>query len=232
MVDYWALGGQAQRQSLAAHRRVIHYAGSPQGRSPEETGPHGCTLVHVAGDRTIRTQLLATDSVRWHTERLAIEDDVSLEDARRLLSERAEQLTAEAEARPLLVTWKLRGGSSLAGPAGRRDLAAEWQQWLRKEFFLKNNKPALWTLAVELDQPELPAAWFEEESMLGDFLRDLRQVAAAPPGELNLSPLIPLHHRVPPLAALGQWTDDEYRTVLNEVALTGAQLLGAAEREG
>jgi exonuclease SbcD len=77
MVDYWALGGQTERQSLGNAHRLIHYAGSPQGRSPDETGPHGCTLVHVAGDRAIRTQFTPTDAIRWHTERLAIEDEAT-----------------------------------------------------------------------------------------------------------------------------------------------------------
>jgi exonuclease SbcD len=231
MVDYWALGGQAQRQTLGNAGRVVHYAGSPQGRSPDEPGPHGSTLVHVGGDRTIRTQFTPADAIRWHTERLAIEDNATLDSVRKLLAERVKQLKAEAESRPLIVTWKLRGGSHLAGPAGRRDLAADWQEWLRKEFFLAANKPVLWTQAVELDQPELPEAWFDEESMLGDFLRNLRELAAASPADLNLAQQIPEQHRVPALATLGQWTDDEHREVLYEAALTGAQLLGAGERE-
>ena len=77
-VDYWALGGQPQRQSLGSAHRVVHYAGSPQGRSPDEPGPHGCTLVHVAGDRTIRTQFIPTDAVRWHTETVAARDERTL----------------------------------------------------------------------------------------------------------------------------------------------------------
>jgi DNA repair exonuclease SbcCD nuclease subunit len=231
MVDYWALGGQPQRQSLGAAHRVVHYAGSPQGRSSDETGPHGCTLVHVSGDRTIRTQFTPTDALRWHAEHLPIADDATLEGVRHLLTDRVKQLKAEAESRPLIVHWKLRGGAHLAGPAGRRDLAAEWQEWLRKEFFLSGNKPVLWTQSVELDQPDLPEAWFDEESMLGDFLRNLRELAALPSNDLNLAQQIPEHHRVPALATLGQWTDDEHRAVLYEAALTGAQLLGAADRE-
>jgi exonuclease SbcD len=231
IVDYWALGGQAQRQSLGSAHRVVHYAGSPQGRSPDEPGPHSCTLVHIGGDRTVRTQFMPTDAIRWHTERLAIEDNATLDGVRSLLADRVKQLKAEAESRPLLVTWKLRGGAHLAGPAGRRDLAAEWQEWLRKEFFLASNKPVLWTHAVELDQPELPDAWFDEESMLGDFLRNLRELAATEPAEVKIAQHIPEQHRLPALAALAQWTEDEHRAVLYEAALTGAQLLGAAERE-
>jgi hypothetical protein len=124
----------------------------------------------------------------------------------------------------------LHGGAHLAGPAGRRDLAAECQDWLRKDFFLVNKQPALWTLAVELDQPELPVAWFDEESMLGDFLRNLRDLSAQQAHEVQLEEQIPEPHRIT-LASLGQWTDDEFRGVVSEAGLTGAQLLGAAERE-
>jgi len=230
VVDYWALGGQANRETLGTPERVIHYCGSPQGRSPQEDGPHGCTLVHVAADRTIRTQFVPTDSVRWHTDRLTIEGNATLDSVRTLLADRVKQLRAEAEPRPLIVTWKLQGGAHLAGPAGRRDLAAEWQDWLRKEFFLVNKKPALWTLAVELDQPELPEAWSTEESMLGDFLRNLRELSALQAHDVHLDEQIPEHHRVA-LGSLGQWADDEFREVLSEAGLTGAQLLGAGERE-
>ncbi len=231
MVDYWALGGQPQRQTLGTAQKVIHYAGSPQGRSPDDAGPHGATLVHISAERTIRTQFVPTDAIRWHTEKVAIEDGATLDTVKKLLTDRVKQLRAEADARPLIVTWKLRGGDTLAGPAGRRDLAAEWQDWLRKDFFLANNKPVLWTQAVELDQPELPTEWLEEESMLGDFLRNLKIFEGTSPGELRLGNDIPDHQRGPALASLVQWTAEEYRSVLYEAGLTGAQLLGAGERE-
>jgi DNA repair exonuclease SbcCD nuclease subunit len=230
MVDYWALGGQNQRDTQGSAQRVVHYVGSPQGRCPDEPGPHGATLVHISGEREIRTQFVPTDAIRWHTERVAIEEGATLDSVRNLLVDRVKQLRAEADSRPLIVTWKLRGGEQLAGPAGRRDLAAEWQDWLRKDFFLHNKRPSLWTLAVELDQPDLPEAWFDEDSMLGDFLRNLKHLATAGPGEVRLGQEIPEHHRGPALASLVQWTDEEYRTVLNEAGLTGAQLLGAGER--
>src|SRR5262245_43726980 len=79
LVDYWALGGHAQRETMGTAERIIHYAGSPQGRSPDDMGPHGATLVHISAERTIRTQFVPTDAVRWHTERVAIEDDATLD---------------------------------------------------------------------------------------------------------------------------------------------------------
>ncbi|MCH8047403.1 MAG: DNA repair exonuclease, partial [Planctomycetes bacterium] len=46
-INYWALGGRANRSTLCTSPVVAHWPGSPQGRSPQETGPHGATLVQV-----------------------------------------------------------------------------------------------------------------------------------------------------------------------------------------
>lgn len=231
MVDYWALGGQAQRQSFGTTQRIIHYVGSPQGRSPEEHGPHGCAVVHIGGDRAIRTQFTPTDAVRWHVERVSIDEHATLAAVRQSLTDRMKQLRSETDSRPHLVTWKVSGGHHLAGPAARRDLAAEWEASLRTEFFMSEGQPGVWTHAVELEQPDLPQAWWEEESMLGDFLRNLHELAARGGAGFDLAACIPEHHRVPALAGLGQWSEDEHREILREAALTGSQLLGAGERE-
>jgi len=228
MVDFWALGGQPQRQTFGTTDRLIHYAGSPQGRSAEEPGPHGCTLVHVAADRALRMQFLPTDAVRFHQESMPIDDEATLDGLRRTLVERAKQLTAEAESRWLVVSWKLRGGQHLAGPAGRRDLAAELHDWLRTSV-PAGGKAGLWTQSVELDQPELPAEWYAEDSMLGDFLRSLQELSSQETA-LDLGQYIPPPLRTAALAALVHWNRDEQAVVLGEAALTGAQLLGAADR--
>jgi DNA repair protein SbcD/Mre11 len=229
VVDYWALGGQPQRQSLGTAQRLIHFAGSPQGRCAEEPGAHGCSLVHVASDRTIRTQFLPADAVRWITERMPLKSDLTLDAIKQMLADRARQLRAENDGRPLIVTWKLRGGDHLGGPAKRRELSLEWLAWLRKEFAA--SKPLVWTQAVELYVPLLPEDWTGEDSMLGDFLRNLGELEALSPTEIDLTPHIPEHHRVPVLAALAQWNEDEHQDVLHEAALTGAHLLGAADRD-
>jgi DNA repair exonuclease SbcCD nuclease subunit len=228
MVDFWALGGQAQRQTFGATDRIVHYVGSPQGRSAEDFGPHGCTLVHVASDRALRMQFLPTDAVRFHQESMAIDDEATLDGLRRRLVERARQLQAEAESRWLVVSWKLRGGHHLAGPAGRRDLAADLHDWLGKEI-PAGGKSGLWTHAVELDQPELPAEWYAEDSMLGDFLRSLQELSNQETA-LDLGQYIPPPLRTAALAALVHWNREEQSQVLGDAALTGAQLLGAADR--
>jgi hypothetical protein len=228
-VDYWALGGQPQRRSLGTAHRIVHYPGSPQGRSPAECGPHGCTLVHVASDRTLRTQFISTDAIRWHSEALQVEDDAAIGDIHKQLAERAKVLRAHAEERPLLVNWKLSGIEHLARPTKRHELAAELLAWLRKEF--GPAKPTLWSIGVEFESPALPGEWFEEDSMVGDFLRSLKLLVDADPADIDLAEHVPEPFRTPELAALRQWTVTDHRAILHEVALTGAHLLGADDRE-
>ena len=228
-VDYWALGGQPQRQSLGSAHRVVHYAGSPQGRSLAECGTHGCTLVHVASDRTLRTQFVSTDAVRWHNESIQVEDDATRGDIHKQLAERGKVLRAHAEERPLLVNWKLRGIEHLARPTKRHELAAELLDWLRKEF--GPAKPTLWSVGVEFESPALPGEWFEEDSMVGDFLRSLKLLVDADPQDMDLTEHVPEPFHTAELAALREWTTADHREILHEVALTGAHLLGADDRD-
>jgi hypothetical protein len=228
-VDYWALGGQRERRSLGSAHRVIHFPGSPQGRSLAESGPHGCTLVHVGGDRAIRTQFLPTDAVRWHSESIAAPDGTTRSDVQKLLAERVKVLRSQADERPLVVGWKLRGIEHLARPTKRRELAAELTDWLRKEF--GPAKPTLWSIGVEFQSPELPGEWLAEDSMVGDYLRSLKQLADAGPKEIDLAVQVPEPFRTAELAALGTWTAQDHREILHEAALIGAQLLGADDRD-
>ncbi len=59
-MDYWALGGRAERTTLFNSPGIAHYPGTPQGRSPAEAGTHGCTLVNVD------EQGRGTDDLRRH----------------------------------------------------------------------------------------------------------------------------------------------------------------------
>ena len=58
-VNYWALGGEHDRRSLLSGPVTAHYCGSPQGRRPQESGPHGCTLVQVDETQRVRTSFIA-----------------------------------------------------------------------------------------------------------------------------------------------------------------------------
>ena len=91
-IHYWALGGRHDRSTPLAGPTTVHYCGSPQGRRPEESGVHGCTLVQVDEQRQTRTSLIPTDAVRWMGERVLIDEATTREDLEARLRERMHAL--------------------------------------------------------------------------------------------------------------------------------------------
>lgn len=240
-IDYWALGSRHDRQSLSVRRLggedaaewhaagLIHYPGSPQGRGMDESGPHGCTLVHISDERTVRTQFIATDVVRWHDEHLSIEGEEARGDVKRRLAERMKLLVSQAGQRPLLVEWTLHGGERLGTPYERRQWCGDLLDWLRSEF--GRQEPTAWSLAVSWDDASmLPRGWEDEDSMLGDFLRVVREQESAAAEPLDLSSHLPATLNGDERHQLADWSSAETKAeVLRAAAALGAQLLGAEE---
>lgn len=239
-VDFWALGGRHNRQSLSVRRLggedaaewhaagLIHYPGSPQGRGIDEAGPHGCTLVHISDERSVRAQFIATDAVRWHDEHVTVGAGETRADMKRRISERMKLLVSQGEQRPLLVLWTLRGGQSLGTPYQRRQWSADLLDGLRSEFG-RGESPA-WSLAIGLDDESmLPPGWEEEDSMLGDFLRVLRDQESPGAEPLSVASYLPERMDGDRKQTLEQWAGDGRAQLLREAAALGTQLLGADE---
>jgi hypothetical protein len=240
-IDYWALGGRHDRQSLSVRRLggeeaaewhaagLIHYPGSPQGRGFDESGPHGCTLVHISDERTVRTQFLTTDLVRFHDEQLTIEKEESRSDVKRRVAERMKLLASQSGQRPLIVQWTLHGGERLGTPYQKRQWCGDLLDWLRSEFG-REDTPA-WSLAVRIDDASmLPRGWEDEDSMLGDFLRVVHEQKSASAEPLDVSSYLPSSMAEEERLKLANWMAADTRSdVLCEAAALGAQLLGAEE---
>ena len=106
-VHYWALGGSHRRRVQRSAMPVVHYPGTPQGCSPGEAGPHGCTLVQVEDAHTLRTRFIATDVVRWHSETIQLEGYQDRVDLERLIEHHAQALLAKHRDTHWLVRWQV-----------------------------------------------------------------------------------------------------------------------------
>lgn len=187
-VDYWALGGQHQPETLSTEQPCIRYCGTPQSRSLSESGPHGFVLVDIDAQRNMQTHQVEVDLVR--TTRQEIDaDDVSLgRDLRQLLSRRVSRIQSEAAGRHVLVHWRVHmdlENASVVGPSALEDLLA----WLRREF--GHGSPACWSTDIEVLPPkQLPKKWQDEDTILGDFLRVASGHRKNSAKELNLKALV------------------------------------------
>jgi len=244
-VCYWALGGRPDRTTppgvpaavaggvpaavAGGSPTVAHWPGSPQGRRPGETGIHGCTLVELDENGQARTSLLPTDAIRWLDERLAVDECTRREDLDALLDRRIQGLMEAAPKVDLLLAWTFAGSGPLATELGEGPLAAELLARLRSEY--GSATPAAWSISLEAEPAEaLPAELYEQETILGDFLRTVRQYEVNPAEPLELETYLAEAHVAGALAAAVSMADQETRRgVLREAALLGAKLLGAGE---
>ena len=156
-IHYWALGGRHERGTLcsagilpASNERdlratsrqdacstiphLAHYPGTPQGRCPDETGVHGCTLVQVDEQRQARTSLIPTDAVRWLSERVVVRRNDNAEDLETRLRERMHALLENSPRLDLLISWTIAGRGPLTAQLRRGGLAADLLGWLRNEY--------------------------------------------------------------------------------------------------
>jgi hypothetical protein len=226
-VHYWALGGRHDRGSLLGGSVTAHYAGTPQGRRPEEVGPHGCTLVHF-DDRAARTTAIATDVARWQNERLLVDETTTRESLEARLRERVEAISLAANGLDLLVGWTIAGDGPLLGELRRRGGADGLLDWLRQEF--GQSRPGVWSVSLQTEfTGALPDEWYEQESIRGDVLRVLRQFELNADRPLGLEAYVSEKHLAGELGVVAHVEGPQRLRALGEAALLGVDLLTGEE---
>jgi len=228
-VNYWALGGEHDRRALLSGGVTANYSGSPQGRRPQESGPHGCTLAQVDEQHFVRTAFIATDAVRYQEERVSVDESTTPGQLHQIIGGRIGELLGDPFGPDLLIHWTLCGSGALAAELRRGKLAADLTARLRAEY--GQARPAAWTLALEAENPdEVPAELCDEETVLGEFLRTVRHYVEHPEEKLDLEPFLAERHLTGNLGAAVLVDEPALRKrVLDEVARLGVQLLSPQE---
>jgi hypothetical protein len=186
-------------------------------------------LVDVDAEGDAQLRALSTDVLRWRHERVAVTPQTTKDELGRLLAERIRGLAAAAPGWHLLVHWEVHGEGPLLAVLRRGTLAAELLASLRAEF--GHRSPAAWSVSLEVAADSvLPAEWFGQKNLLGDFLNAVSAAQASPAtseaGGLDLATYLG------PRRAQGVWgealaLDDDAtrRRVLQRAAALGADLL-------
>lgn len=90
--DYWALGHIHKPSVLQEEGPAIVYAGIPQGRDIGESGPRGCYLVTACSGTDVQVEFIETASVVWQEAALSIDGIGSLDELRREVETRIEEI--------------------------------------------------------------------------------------------------------------------------------------------
>jgi DNA repair protein SbcD/Mre11 len=223
-IDYWALGGRHQTKTLFQSPQTALYPGSPQGRSLREPGIHGCTLGRVERGRTAQTKFLCTDTLRWCCEAIEMAESTHRNDLQRHLRGRMQRIAGEANGCSILIAWEIKTDGALASLL-RGGLDRELLDWLRTEF--GRAQPVVWTTDLTVKTAsEVPAESYEEDTILGDFLRAVRLHRQDERMPLDLATYLPHRGKNRTLAAVFETGEDVSRQgLLEEAAALGADLL-------
>jgi len=223
-VHYMALGGQHHRQTVDQSPGIAHYCGSPQGRSPAEAGPRGCTLVSVDDAGNVKTRFVATDQIRWLSETIEITAGTDHDALERQLIDRTEKLRIKHPERDLLVSWQVTGHGILLyhiRPGGVSDLITN----ILRDRHGKQS-PAVWTVAIECEEPlEVPADWYDQETIRGDLLRQFQQLENDSDAPLRLSSFLPDDLLEDPLGELAEVAEEDRGVLLLAASKLGIDLM-------
>ncbi len=121
--DYWALG-HIHRRAILCNDPPIAYAGNVQGRHIRESGAKGCLLVTVDDARSVSTEFVPLDVLRWETVILDAGSLATADELPPLVERELRTCWAAAEGRALAVRVEVHGPTPAHG-----EFVAERAKW-------------------------------------------------------------------------------------------------------
>ena len=224
-IDYWALGGNHSRHTLAGSPHVAHYPGSPQGRDPDQCGPFGCTMVQVDANGRPRTTAVPAALLRWQSERIVVEESHGRDDLESMLRQRITEVQQAFGETDVLISWTVAGSGPLLARLRQGKLSGELIDTLRAEYGY--GPPAVWSVSLEAEPCDvLPIEWYEQQTIRGEFLRAVRQYQMNPDEPIELESYLAEEHSAGMLGAAMAISSRATRDkVLLEAAMLGVDLL-------
>lgn len=224
-IRYWALGGRHKPSQLDKGDSVVVYPGTPQARTAKEFGLHGFALCRVDSGGKIRVQSVEADRVRWKPQKVEINEHVQTDELKNELGERALKILTDTPDQVVLCTWYLMTEGEFNPRIRSRQWKGELLQWLRDEFGQTEN--GLWSVAVKIEAPKsLPMEWYEEDTLLGEYLRASGRFLSDESLKLNLHEYTPLTvdgSLSPELNVISPMRREE---ILRRATMVGVEYLG------
>jgi exonuclease SbcD len=223
-IDFWAVGGQANRDTPVQQPHMVHFAGTPQGREPRQRGPHGCTVVEVTATGSPRLRFIECDAVQWQQGRVVVAAVEPRKDIHESLARHVDRLQSAAGGKPLLVHWEVFVQNPPSQATGLRDLAEHLTEWLQSEY--GHGSDPVWTVSVDVTRDEqLLPSWYEEDTLLGDYLRAIEELRTNESAALNS--LLDQHLEISSaMRSFSDSSDPEIRSkVVQEAGELGAKRL-------
>ena len=228
-VRYWALGGRHRSAKFDKPGCVVAYPGTTQGRHPKESGAYGCYLGRVDTNGKLRVQAIETDCVRWLPQKVAVPESIGETDLKNILTERAMKITSDFREHVILVSWTLAPTGEFNATLRNCSFNERMLQWMRDEF--GRGETGIWTTHFIVEPPnQLPMAWYEEDTILGEYLRAIGRYQSDESLNLSLHEYLPDSMEEKELTGIARVSSKRREETLRRAAMIGVDYL-AADRE-
>ena len=171
---YWALGHVHNREVVSEDPWII-FPGNIQGRHIRETGPKGCTLVTVENGDIENVEHHDLDVMRWFVCELDVTDINTTDEIYDRIREALEEMSDEAEGRPLAVRLNLLGISS-----AHTQLHAEHEHWIQEYRALATgiSGSGIWLekISIKTKSPVSTEEVLARDDALSHLLRGIRDM--------------------------------------------------------
>ena len=230
-VHYWALGGNHKSSKHDRTGSTVVYPGTPQGRCPKESGPHGFKLGRIDAAGKLRLQTVESDRVRWLPQKLAISEGVEVHTLKKELTERAAKIVADTTDQIVLARWTLATEGMFNPAIRKREWSEQILEWLRDEF--GRGDKGLWSVSLDVAAPkQLPSDWYEEDTILGEFMRAIGRYQSDDSLRLNLHEYTPTTVEGTLTAGMSQVSQGRREEILRRAAMVGIDYLAAHKHYG
>jgi hypothetical protein len=186
-----------ERKDLPPQPFIVHYPGATLARTPLDTGQFGATLVEVALSESgkpleepVLTHFL-TSPIRWVNDRVSLE---ATDDGGKLADELRHRIKNYRESQKrddLLINWLIDvPPGPLAHHLRRGGLPNDLLSELRALY--GQDEPMTWSVSISVLVPDqLPKSFYEQQTILGDFLRSVKHFQDNPQELIHLGGYIP-----------------------------------------
>ena len=225
-IHYWAMGGKHKPTRLDRAGSHISWPGTTQGRTPKESGPHGFNYVRVDSNGKFKIQAVQSDRVRWLPQKIAIAENVNKKELKEALTDRALKVIADTTDQIILSRWFLATDGEFNPRIRKEGWADEILEWLRDEF--GRGDKGLWSTSVNIETPKsLPIEWYEEDTILGEFLRVVGRYQSDESLKINLHDYMPHSVKGDVMASAAHISRDRREAILRKSAMIGVNYLAA-----
>jgi hypothetical protein len=158
-------------------------------------------------------------------QKVAVSEHVRLEELKNELGERALKIMTDTTEQVVLCKWFLATEGDFNPGIRKREWSNEVLEWLRDEF--GRSDKGLWSVSVTVEAPKnLPIEWYEEDTLLGEYLRAMGRYQSDDSLKLNLHEYMPQTVQNKVTEGMGLVSDSRREAILRQAALVGVEYLG------